>query len=71
MIEGEKGRREGRRIVTEHSGKTGEALAVAILAKTDPALAGRYVGYMIVADNDGRTGVALADAILIQRRRRH
>lgn len=54
----------GRRIVESHGGKTGEALAVSILARVDPALAGRYVGQRIVDEHGGRTGDALAEEML-------
>lgn len=54
----------GRRIVESHGGKTGEALAVSILARTDPALAGRHVGQGIVDGHGGRTGQALAEEML-------
>jgi len=51
----------GRRMVESHGGKTGEALAVSILAGIDPALAGRYVGQRIVAEHGGRIGQALVE----------
>jgi len=54
----------GKLIVESHGGKTGEALAVSILAGIDPALAGRYVGQRIVAEHGGKTGRALAEDML-------
>ncbi len=60
----EEGRREGRRIVAEHGGKTGEALVVSVLTRTDPALAGQYVGQRIVDKHGGRTGKALVEEML-------
>jgi len=53
----------GRRIVEQHDGRTGAELAVSILARSDPALAGRLLGMTIVNAHGGKTGQALAEAM--------
>ena len=53
----------GRRIVKQHGGRTGVELAVSILARSDPALAGCLLGLSIVEAHNGKTGQALAEAM--------